>query len=454
MDKPKILVVDDEEGIRTQLKWALDKDYMTLLAEDADTALSIVEREEPNVVLLDIALSPYQENGNEGMTLLRKFLQHDSLIKVIMVTGNDSRENALKAIDIGAYDFYSKPIKLNEIKSVIKRALHIQNLERENKALQERLAKEQQFEKIVSACEQMEQVFDTIRKVAPTNATVLIQGETGTGKELVAKAIHRNSSRQDKSHVTVNCATIPSELLESELFGHEKGAFTGAYEMRKGKFEMADGGTLFLDEIAELSPELQTKLLRFLQERYLERVGGREPIYLDVRIISATSRDIGAELDKTTFREDLYYRLSVVSIRLPPLRERDDDWEILVNYFLNRFSVEENKNLRGFSDDALKVMKNYNWPGNVRELENMVKRAVIMAQEQFITLADLGLQNINANLNLEEARNKLEQEYIIEALKLSNGNITRAAAEIDISRQTFYDLLKKHDIDAQEYRTR
>ncbi len=453
MNKSKILIVDDEEGIRTQLKWALNKDYTIFLAEDADTALSIVEEEKPDVVLLDIALSPY-EWKEEGMTLLQKFLQRDSLTKVIMITGNDTRENAMKAIELGAYDFYSKPIKLNEIKLTIERSLHIQNLERENRSLHERLAKEQQFEEIVGVCKQMEQVFDTIRRVAATNATVWLQGDTGTGKELVAKAIHYNSLRKDKAFVPVDCTTIPGDLLESELFGHEKGAFTGASALRIGKLEMANGGTLFFDEIAELKPELQMKLLRFLQERYIERVGGKKSIPLDVRIITATSRDVESEFEKSNFREDLYYRLSVVSINLPPLRERDDDWKILAHHFFNKFSAEENKKLRGFSDDALEAMKNYNWPGNIRQLENMVKRAVIMARDPFITPADLGLQNINIALNLEEARNKLEQEYIIEALTRRNGNITHAATEIGITRQAFYDMLKKHSIDTREYRAR
>jgi len=452
MDKSKILIVDDEEGIRTQLKWALNKDYTTFLAEDADTALSIVEEERPDVVLLDIALSPY-EWQEEGMTLLQKFLQLDSLTKVIMITGNDTRENAMKAIELGAYDFYSKPIQLNEIKLTIERCLNIQNLERENRSLYERLAKEQQFEEIVGVCKQMEKVFDTIRRVSATNATVWLQGDTGTGKELVAKAIHYNSLRKDKAFVPVDCTTIPEDLLESELFGHEKGAFTGASALRTGKLEMADGGTLFFDEIAELKPELQMKLLRFLQERYIERVGGRKPIPLDVRVITATSRNIKAELGQSNFREDLYYRLSVVSIQLPPLRKRGDDWKILAHHFLNKFSAEENKKLRGFSDDALEAMKNYNWPGNIRQLENMVKRAVIMACDKFITPVDMGLKNINIDLNLEEARNKLEQEYIIEALTRNNGNVTHAAAELNITRQSFYDLLKKHGMDAREYRT-
>jgi len=451
MDKSKILIVDDEEGIRTQLKWALNKDYTTFLAEDADTALSIVEEERPDVVLLDIALSPY-EWQEEGMTLLQKFLQLDSLTKVIMITGNDTRENAMKAIELGAYDFYSKPIQLNEIKLTIERCLNIQNLERENRSLYERLAKEQQFEEIVGVCKQMEKVFDTIRRVSATNATVWLQGDTGTGKELVAKAIHYNSLRKDKAFVPVDCTTIPEDLLESELFGHEKGAFTGASALRTGKLEMADGGTLFFDEIAELKPELQMKLLRFLQERYIERVGGRKPIPLDVRVITATSRNIKAELGQSNFREDLYYRLSVVSIQLPPLRKRGDDWKILAHHFLNKFSAEENKKLRGFSDDALEAMKNYNWPGNIRQLENMVKRAVIMACDKFITPVDMGLKNINIDLNLEEARNKLEQEYIIEALTRNNGNVTHAAAELNITRQSFYDLLKKHGMDAREYR--
>jgi len=451
MDKPKILIVDDEEGIRTQLKWALDKDYTTFMAEDSDTALNQAEKEKPDIVLLDITLSPY-EGKEEGMMLLQKFLQHDSLTKVIMITGNDTRENALKAINLGAYDFYSKPVKLDEIKLIVERALYIQNLERENRLLHERLAKEQRFENLIGSCELMEQVFDTIRRVATSNATVWIQGETGTGKELVAKAIHYHSLRKDKPFVPVDCTTIPGDLLESELFGHEKGAFTGAAALRKGKVEMADGGTLFFDEIAELKPELQMKLLRFLQERYIERLGGREPIPLDVRVITATSRDIQTELDKSRFRKDLYYRLSVVAIQLPPLQQRGDDYNVLANHFLNKFSIEENKKLQGFNAEALEIMKSYSWPGNIRELENKVKRAVIMASGQFITPADLGLQGLDLNLELEEARNKLEQEYLIEALTRTNGNVKRAAAEIGVTRQAFYDMLKKHRLEVRKYR--
>jgi two-component system NtrC family response regulator len=498
MDKPKILIVDDEEGIRTQLKWALDKDYTTFMAEDSDTALNLAEKEKPDIVLLDIALSPYEvscpfdthsesseclvafdtnsesscqkqqkeftndrsglmvkrtkKGKEEGMMLLQKFLQHDSLTKVIMITGNDTRENALKAINLGACDFYSKPVKINEIKLIIERSLHIQDLERENRLLHERLAKEQRFDNLIGSCELMEQMFDIIRRVATSNATVWIQGETGTGKELVAKAIHYHSLRKDKPFVPVDCTTIPVDLLESELFGHEKGAFTGAEELRKGKVEMADGGTLFFDEIAELKPELQMKLLRFLQERYIERLGGRNPIPLDVRVITATSRNIQAELAKSNFRKDLYYRLSVVSIQLPPLRERGDDCHVLANHFLNKFSIEENKKLRGFNDDALEIMKRYSWPGNVRELENKVKRAVIMASDRFITPADLGLQGVDLNLELGEARNKLELEYIIEALTRTNGNVKHAAAELGVTRQAFYDMLKKHRLEARKYR--
>jgi two-component system NtrC family response regulator len=453
--KNKILVVDDEEWIRNQLKWALSKDYEVLLAGDVDSVKSIINQEKPDLVMLDISLTPNMGAGTEGITLLQDILSLDNTLKVIMITGNDTRENARKCVALGAYDFYSKPIDMEEMKISIKRALYIQSLERENRRLLEDLEKAQEFREIISGCEQMEEVLDIVRRVCTTDATVLIQGESGTGKELVARAIHYNSSRKDKPFVPVNCGAIPGNLLESELFGHEKGAFTDAHIQRKGKLELAQNGTVFLDEIAELAPTLQVKILRFLQEREIERVGGGERIHLDVRVIAATNRDIKGEILSGTFREDLYYRLNVVSMYLPPLRERDEDVILLANAFLNRFGREMKANVNGFSDEALAALRSHDWPGNVRELENKVRRAIIMARGRYITSEDLDLldseQEQSERLTPKEARDRLESGYVIEALRRSKGNVTRAAEQLGITRSTFYNLMRKYSVDAEEY---
>jgi two-component system NtrC family response regulator len=452
MKEHKIVVVDDEEWIRNQLKWSLSRDYEILLAGDVDSAMNIISQEKPDLVMLDISLTPNMGAGSEGITLLQDILNLDDTIKVIMITGNDTRENARRCVALGAYDFYSKPIDMDEIKVSIKRALYIQSLERENKRLVEDLEKAQEFREIISDCEQMEKVLDIVRRVSTTDATVLIQGESGTGKELIARAIHYNSSRKDEPFVPVNCGAIPENLLESELFGHERGAFTDAHAQRKGKLELAQSGTVFLDEIAELAPALQVKILRFLQEREIERVGGGERIQLDVRILAATNRDIEEEVKKGTFREDLYYRLNVVSIYLPPLKERDEDVILLANAFVNRFSREMNVNIKGFSDEALAAFRAHNWPGNVRELENKVRRAIIMARGPYITPEDLDLAGLEHKrpelLTLKETRELFESQYISEALRRSEGNVTQAAESIGITRSSFYSLMSKYGIDA------
>ena len=334
MPESKILVVDDEEPIRNQMKWALSRDYEVLVAGDVNSAMKAIGKEKPDIIMLDISLTPDMGTGTEGIALLQAILSQDDTIKVIMITGNDTRENARKCVALGAYDFYSKPIDVEEIKITIKRAIHIQSLERENRRLQEDLERAQEFREIISSCEEMDEVLETVRRVSTTDVTVLIQGESGTGKELVARAIHYNSTRKDKPFVPVNCGAIAENLLESELFGHEKGAFTDAYAQKRGRLELAQNGTVFLDEIAELTPKLQVKLLRFLQEREIERVGGEERIQLNVRVIAASNRNIEEELKKGQFREDLYYRLNVISISLPPLRERGEDVIILANAFL------------------------------------------------------------------------------------------------------------------------
>jgi len=384
--------------------------------------------------------------------VLRNAMELDPESKVIVITGNETKHLALKAIQMGAYDYFTKPIDLQEIKVIINRAIYIQKLERENKLLLEKLEEERKFHGIIGNCPQMMKVFDIVHRVASTDATVLVYGESGTGKELVARAIHHQSPRKSKSFMPINCGAIPENLLESELFGHEKGAFTGAIGLRKGKFELADGGTIFLDEIGELSSALQVKILRFLQEKEIERVGGREAIGLDVRIIAATNKDLQREMEKGTFREDLYYRLSVVSLSLPPLRDRGEDIVLLANSFLNHFNKEYGKSIKTFSSDALLQLQTYQWPGNVRELENRIKRAVIMARDNVLISEDLDLPlgTKSRKSTLKEAKDELEEKFIREALIRHRGNISRAAREMSVSRATLYDLLEKHNIDKED----
>ncbi|MGQ9608240.1 MAG: PEP-CTERM-box response regulator transcription factor [bacterium] len=452
MAKSKILVIDDEEGIRNQLKWAFSKDYTVYLADSVGSAKEILDQQNPDLVLLDISLTPDIGVGSEGIDLLQYILNIDSTIKVIMVTGNDTRENAIRCISLGAYDFYSKPINMEEARISIKRALYIQSLERENQRLVKYLEGKNEFKDIISDCEQMSNILEIVRRVATTDVTVLIQGESGTGKELIAKAIHYNSNRKDKPFVTINCGAIPETLLESELFGHEKGSFTDAHTQRKGRLEMAQGGTVFLDEITELPLPLQVKILRFLQEREIERIGGRETIKLDVRVLAATNHNVSEEIKKGTFREDLYYRLSVIHITLPPLRDRGDDVIILANAFLER-----NKYMRpginGFSDESIKAIKSYSWPGNVRELENKVKRGIIMAKSAYITPEDLDIPyqdeyipRSSRRMTLKEARELLEMNYVLSALKSSDWNVTRASEKVGVTRSTFYSLMDKYKI--------
>lgn len=448
MEKDKILIVDDEEEIRKQLRWALSGDYEVIEASNKEAALGLVKEKKPSLVALDISLNSASKDNQEGMELLGEITAIDPKVKVIMVTGNDKKNNVLQAISQGAYDYYVKPINLEEIKVIFKRALYIQKLERENEKLTQELEEKHKFEEIIGASNQMQEVFEVIRRVSPTDVTVLINGESGTGKELVARAIHYCSPRKDKPFGVINCGAIPENLLESELFGHEKGSFTDAYTKKIGKFELADKGTIFLDEIGELSPALQVKILRFLQERVIERVGGNERMELDVRIVVATNSDLKKGIEKGVFREDLYYRLSVVSIQLPPLRERGEDTLLLANYYLNKFSQESAKKIKGFSPEAIRAMERYPWPGNIRELENKIKRAVILSNNSFISPPDLGLEvnKDNQAKLLKEAREQLDIKFISEALAKNKGNVSKAAKEIGISRVSLYDLMKKYGI--------
>jgi two-component system, NtrC family, response regulator len=446
--KQKLLIIDDDEDLRTQMKWALTQDYPILLAEDRPSAMAVMRKEMPAVVTLDLGLPPLPAGVEEGFAALDEILNEYGQTKVIIITGRGEKENALRAVGKGAYDFFYKPIEIEELKIVLRRAFYLSDLEREQRKLQQRLGGDA-FEGMLGTCTKMQEIFSVIRKVATTDAPVLITGESGTGKELVARAMHRLSVRQGNPFIVINCGAIPENLLESELFGHEKGAFTGAHIQRKGRFEMAEGGTLFLDEIGELPMTLQVKLLRFLQERVVERVGGREQIEVDTRVIAATNRDLKEAMKNGKFREDLYFRLGVIRIFLPPLREREGDTILLAKAFLERFTDENRKKIKGFNDQALDAIIQYAWPGNVRELENRIKRAVIMAEGVKITPADLEMEAPRARyagMGLKEARESLEKELLLQSLSRNNRNITKTAAELGLSRPTLYDLMDKFGI--------
>jgi len=445
MNKPKLLIAEDDEDLRTQMKWALTQDYEVFLAEDRSSALEVLKMERPAVVTLDLGLPPRPEGVEEGFLALGEMLELNPLTKVIIITGQGEKDNALKAIGLGAYDFFSKPIQIDELKVVLRRAFHLVQLEHENRELQQRL-REEGFEGMLGASTQVQEVFSSIRKVATTDVSVLIVGESGTGKELVARAIHRQSSRKEFPFVVINCGAIPENLLESELFGHEKGSFTGAHIQRKGRFEMAQGGSLFLDEIGELPLLLQVKLLRFLQEQKIERIGGREEIPIDARVLAATNRDLKQALNDGKFREDLYYRLGVVTIILPPLREREEDILVLAMALLQRYSDENKKKITGFTKPAIRAIETHNWPGNIRELENRIKRAVIMAEGSKIAPEDLELVSPFKKYEghgLREARESLERDFIERAIARNKGNITQVASELGLSRPTLYELMEK-----------
>ncbi|RNC69617.1 MAG: PEP-CTERM-box response regulator transcription factor [Desulfuromonadales bacterium] len=453
----KLLIVDDNEDIRRQLRWGIGKEYTLLLAADGAEALELFRKQRPQVVTLDLGLPPHEDSSEEGFRCLGEMLRIAPDVKVIVITGNEGRENAVRAVQMGAYDFYQKPIDLNELKVIIKRAFHLQTLEDENRRLQNALeGREGEMKGILGQCSEMQQVFSTIRKVAASDISVLVFGESGTGKELVARAIHTMSLRKDGPFIPINCGAIPENLLEAELFGHEKGAFTGALARVQGKVEYAHKGTLFLDEIGELPLNLQVKLLRFLQEKVIQRVGGREDIAIDARIIAATNVDILRAMEEGKFREDLYYRIGVVAITLPPLRSRGDDIMLLANLFLKRFSNEFKRKIKGYSATARDYMEAYDWPGNVRELENKVQRAVLMSSTSVIEPDDLGFSgrpvsrkaSSAESSTLREARERVEQEMIRAAIASSKGNIAKASEELGISRPTMYDLMRKHGINA------
>jgi two-component system, NtrC family, response regulator len=444
--KPKVLIVDDDEGIRTQMKWALSEDYEIYFAEDRKGALETFKATSLAVTLLDLGLPPHPNRCDEGLAVLSDILAIDNTAKVIIISGQSEKQNAIEAVGAGAYDFLCKPVEMEELRLLLRRCTHVLELEKEYQRLQQG-QRSDVFEDMLGTSPQMQAVFAFIRKVAVTNAPVLLLGESGTGKEMAAAAIHRRSTRKNGPFVAINCNAIPENLLESELFGHEKGAFTGAHVQRKGLMETATGGTLFLDEIGELPPAIQVKLLRFLQEHRLQRVGGREEIQIDTRLVAATNADLKQLMHTGKFREDLYFRLAVVTIRLLPLRERGEDVVFLAREFLQRYAAQSGRTKLVFTPDALRAITRYSWPGNVRELQNRVKRAVIMASGSRVTAKDIELQQsqdvASSATTLRDAREHVEREMIEQALKRNFGKITAAAADLGISRPTLYELMGK-----------
>ncbi len=440
-----LLIVEDDPGLQKQLKWSLDQ-YEIILAGNRAEAIAALRRFMPPVVTLDLGLPPDPTNASEGLATLKEILELSPHTKVIVVTGNDDRGNAIEAVARGAYDFYQKPVDADVLNLIIARAFHLHALEDEFRHLQQ----QQIFASgIIATSPQMLTVMRMVERIAPTQATVLLLGASGTGKELLAKAIHEQSERSKKPFVAVNCAAIPESLLESELFGYEKGAFTGAVSQTKGKIEYAEGGTFFLDEIGDLPSALQPKLLRFIQERIIERIGGRKEIPVDVRIICATHRNLQDLIAQNLFRADLYYRLSEITIEIPSLREREGDIIAIGNALLKRYCQNNNCKEKRFSADAAQAIEHYAWPGNIRELENKLKRAVILSNSNFISLEDLELTNQPEDampLNLKAIRESAEASAVKRAMHYSDYSITETSRLLGVSRPTLYNLLDKHGL--------
>ncbi|ARS27203.1 PEP-CTERM-box response regulator transcription factor [Sphingomonas sp. KC8] len=448
-EKPKLLIVEDDEGLQRQLRWAYE-DYDVIVAGDRTSAIDALRATEPAVVTLDLGLPPDPDGVTEGFATLDEILRLKPDTKVIVASGHGARTSALRAIASGAYDFYQKPVDIDTLGLIVARAFHLHAIEREN----ERLAQaggsgEMVLGNIITSAPEMLKVARTIERVAGANVSVMLLGASGTGKELLARGLHNASGRARGAFVAINCAAIPENLLEAELFGYEKGAFTGAIKTTEGKIEQAEGGTLFLDEVGDIPLPLQVKLLRFLQERVIERIGSRKSIDVDTRIVCATHQDLEAMIAAGGFREDLYYRLAEIVVRIPTLAERHGDATLLAKHFLGRFAKEMNPAVRGFAPDALAALNGWPWPGNVRELENRMKRAVIMAEGKLLTAADLDLAEDGAELiNLKAAREQADRRAIRQALARTEGNISNAAKLLGISRPTLYDLFKQYDLQA------
>jgi two-component system NtrC family response regulator len=443
----KLLVVEDDPGLQDQLRWCFDR-YEVVVAGDRAAALEQLRKHLPPVVTLDLGLPPDADGISEGLATLEEIISQRPDTKVIVVTGQNDRENAVRAVGSGAYDFYHKPIDAEILGMIVNRAYRLRELELENRALMEQKS-DHAVEGVVACSPEMVRVCRTVEKVAPSNASILLLGDSGTGKELCARSLQDLSPRASGRFIAINCAAIPENLLESELFGYEKGAFTGAVKQTPGKIEYASGGTLFLDEVGDLPMSLQAKLLRFLQERVVERVGGREEIPVDVRVVCATHQNLPEKISSGTFREDLYYRISEIAVQIPPLRERGGDILLLARMYLEHFNREQGRNLRGFSKEALTAMEAYSWPGNVRELKNRIKRAVIMAEGKQIVAQDLELEEValdDKSLDLRHVREQAERQAILRALSHSAGKVSAAADMLGISRPTMYDMIRKLSI--------
>jgi two-component system, NtrC family, response regulator len=448
-DKPKLLVVEDDPGLQRQLKWSYE-DQDVIIAGDRDAALEALRTHQPAVVTLDLGLPPDPDGVTEGFATLEAILAMRPATKVIVASGHGARESARRAIALGAFDFYHKPVDIDELGLIVRRAYHVATLEAENRRLAEAgTGVDKVLGGLVTQSPEMIKVARMVERVATANVSVMLLGASGTGKEVLARGLHNASPRSDGPFIAINCAAIPENLLESELFGHERGAFTGAVKMQEGKIELAEGGTLFLDEVGDIPLPLQVKLLRFLQERVIERVGGRKQIPVDVRIVCATHQNLDDMKATGRFREDLFYRLAEIVVRIPALKDRPGDAALLGQFFLNRFSRENGRDFKGFTPDALAAMADWPWPGNVRELENRMKRAVIMAEGTRLTAADLDLVNKidEAALSLKTAREAADRAAIRRALAHSDGNMSLTAKLLGVSRPTLYDLIKQYGIE-------
>ncbi len=443
-----LLIVEDDPALQKQMRWAFDQ-YEALTADDRESALALVHRHQPPVVTMDLGLPPDPDSVSEGFKLLEEILSIAPDTKIIVLTGQNDRSNALRAIGLGAYDFFAKPFEIDMLGLMVERAYCLYDLQQENRRLQ-LMQQPDVYSGLITRDPQVLRVCRTVEKVASSDATVLILGESGTGKELIARGVHAASARRGERFVAINCAAIPENLLESELFGYEKGAFTGAAKTTPGKIETAHRGTLMLDEIGDLPQPLQAKLLRFLQERVIERIGGRQEIPIDVRIVCATHQDLKALIREGRFREDLYYRLAEIVVTLPPLRERAGDAALLAHAFVRRFAEEQKRGSMSLREDVVRAIEAHSWPGNVRELENCIKRAVIMADGNQITLDDIGLEQTtdheDVRLDLRQSREEVEKRVVIGALGRADGNVLKAAEILGVSRPTLYDLMHRFGI--------
>jgi two-component system NtrC family response regulator len=446
-DKKNLLIIEDDLGLQKQLRWSFDA-YNVLVAKDRESALAQVRRYEPAVVTMDLGLPPDPDGASEGLATLQQILVLAPDTKLVVLTGNQDHANAVKAIGMGAYDFHQKPFDPEMLGLVIERAFYLHALQQENRELLQTQA-DSPMSGIISRDPGMIKVCRNVEKVAPSDVAVMLLGDSGTGKEVLARALHQLSPRQGKRFIAINCAAIPENLLESELFGYEKGAYTGAAKQTLGKIELASGGTFFLDEVGDLPMSLQAKILRFLQERVIERIGGREEIPVDVRIVCATHQNLQDLIVEKRFREDLFYRLSEIVVTIPPLRNRVGDAALLAHHFKNKFSAQDGRSSLSFSAEALAIIESYLWPGNVREMENCIKRAVIMAEGAQINGEDLGLSassTMEEPINLRQVRDEAEYKALVKALARVDGNIAKAAELLGVSRPTLYDLMNRHGI--------